>query len=73
MGMFDTIEVKCPNCGKTEDFQTKGGGCFLRYYNLKNAPEDVLSDVNRHSPYTCAKCGIKFEVDIKKRISIKTD
>ena len=73
MGMFDTVKVKCPKCGTTEEFQTKGGNCLLQYYNLKNAPHDVLSDINRHSPYTCVKCKTKFKVDIEKRISIKVD
>ena len=71
MGMFDSIYVKCPNCGTKEEFQTKGGDCLLRCYNLKDAPSDVLADVNRHSPYTCRKCGTQFAVDIKNRISIE--
>lgn len=73
MGMFDSIYVKCPNCGTSEEFQTKSGDCLLQCYNLNNAPDDVLLDVNRHSPYTCRKCGTQFAVDIKKRVSVKCD
>lgn len=66
MGMFDTVSVKCPSCKKKHEFQSKSGECFLGYYKLKNCPDDVLLDVNRHSPVTC-KCGTLFEVNINKR------
>lgn len=66
MGMFDTVLVKCPSCFKKHDFQSKSGDCILGYFNLKNCPDSVLLDVNRHSPVTC-KCGALFEVNINKR------
>jgi len=61
MGMFDTVLVKCPKCGGLNAFQSKGGECLLLTYTLDNAPPDVLSDINRHSPYTCL-CGVELEV-----------
>lgn len=64
MGMFDTVLVKCPNCGELNAFQSKGGECLLRTYTLEEAPPDVLSDVNRHSPYTCS-CGVELEVRLE--------
>ena len=73
MGMFDSVNVNCPSCGFEALFQSKGGDCILRNYTLKNVTEDVLSDVNRHSPCTCRKCGTKFAVDIENRISIKVE
>ena len=74
MGMYDTVIVPCPECGKKQAFQSKGGNCFLEEYNLENCPDDVLSDVNRHSPYTC-ECGTLFEVDLRtlKNIKINKD
>ena len=69
MGMFDTVMVQCPRCGEEHEFQSKGGGCFLQVFNLTNCPDDVLADVNRHSPYRC-DCGAIFEVDIINRIPI---
>ena len=66
MGMYDIIWAKCPNCNEDLDFQTKGGECYLANYELDNAPDDAMSNVNRHSPLEC-KCGNKYEVDITNR------
>lgn len=62
MGCFDTVMVPCPKCGTEDQFQSKGGDCLLREYSLAECPDDVLSDVNRHAPNTCEKCGTVFEV-----------
>jgi hypothetical protein len=71
MGLFDIVEVPCPLCGKKEDFTSKSGDCFIDVVSLENCPDDILADVNRHSPYTC-KCGEVFEVDLSTRKSVKT-
>lgn len=65
MGMYDTIVVPCPTCGERTDFQTKSGECLLSVWGLEDAPANALADVNRHSPYTCEKCGTVFAVDLK--------
>jgi len=62
MGCYDIIRVPCPTCQEVEDFQSKGGPCSLYTYDLDDAPADVLMDVNRHSPYTCRRCGTQFQV-----------
>jgi len=64
MGMFDTVNVPCPKCGEISQFQSKGGDCVLAEYELHTAPADVLSDVNRHAPNTCEKCGTQFAVTV---------
>ena len=71
MGLYDIVMVKCPNCGTKEEFQSKSGDCFLDVYELENCPDDVLWDVNRHSPYECSDCGILFQVDLKARKSVE--
>lgn len=69
MGMFDSVMVPCPKCGKLSEFQSKGGDCLLWVYTLDTAPADVLSDVNRHAPNTCDECGTKFaaQVDVSAK------
>lgn len=62
MGCFDTVMVPCPKCGARSEFQSKGGDCILRTFDLENAPTDVLSDVNRHAPGRCDQCGTLFKV-----------
>lgn len=64
MGCYDTVRVPCPRCGERSDFQSKGGPCDLGVFDLECCPSDVLSDVNRHAPNTCEKCGTLFDVRI---------
>jgi len=70
MGMFDTIWVKCPKCKTENGFQTKSGDCILANYDLEDAPDDALANVNRHSPCKCEKCGESYGVNIQKRNAI---
>lgn len=67
VGMFDSVYVPCPKCGKTHECQSKSGECLLDDYTLENAPADVLSNVNRHAPFTCEECGCSFDVVIATR------
>lgn len=62
MGMFDRVWVKCPKCETENEFQTKSGECCMGNYTLEDCPDDVLVDVNRHSPCLC-KCGAYYMVD----------
>ena len=66
MGVYDTVWAKCPKCGEDLGFQTKSGECNFSDYYLTNAPDDVMANVNRHSPVMC-ECGCKYEVDIATR------
>jgi hypothetical protein len=45
MGMFDSVFVDCPHCGKKNELQTKNGECILGRYDLVNAPPEVLLGV----------------------------
>lgn len=65
MGCPDTVRVPCPTCNEISFFQSKGGQCLLRVFDLANAPADVLSDINRHAPYECARCKSLFRVNDK--------
>jgi len=62
MGCYDIVKVPCPTCGVSSEFQSKGGECRLNVYTMGYAPNDVMSDVNRHAPCTCDNCGTRFEV-----------
>jgi len=74
MGMYDSVMVKCPKCVEEHEFQTKSGECLLDVYTLDNCPDDVMVDVNRHSPYKC-DCGEVFQVAIptRKAVSVYCD
>jgi hypothetical protein len=60
MGCLDSVLVRCPTCGTSSEFQSKGGDCLLRVCRLENCPHDVLSDVNRHAPNQYEQCNTSF-------------
>ena len=70
MGVYDSVLVKCQKCNEELEFQSKSGECSLRVYDLENCPNDVLQDVNRHSPMRCY-CGVVYKVDIATRKPIE--
>lgn len=72
MGMYDTVLVRCPQCGTVAEFQSKSGKCLLETYARDEAPDDVVRGVNRHAPATCVKCGVRFGVEIEGPRPIRT-
>lgn len=73
MGCYDTIHIPCPHCGTMYPVQSKGGKCALLDYALRDAPEDVMTDVNRHAPFVCIYCKTVFEVDIQNRKTVQLE
>ena len=67
MGVYDSVMVPCPRCGREVSFQSKSGPCELRDYKLDECPLDVLVDVNRHSPHACEDddCPTAFEIHFR--------
>ena len=61
MGTPDSVSGKCPRCRRKVFFQTKSGPNTLSVFPLETAPEDVMRDVNRHSPIQC-ECGARLVV-----------
>jgi hypothetical protein len=66
VGCYDTVTALCPRCKQGLHFQSKGGRCEMVDYTLADAPDDVMSNVNRHAPFGC-KCGALVEVDVARR------
>jgi predicted RNA-binding Zn-ribbon protein involved in translation (DUF1610 family) len=56
MGLFDSVRVPCPNCGKLVEFQSKEGECYLNNYTLSDAPAEILCDI-MNEPHYCQECG----------------
>lgn len=67
MGMFDSIMVPCPECGKKFEAQTKSGERCLDTWDLEDAPIAALMGVNSLAPFKCS-CGTIFEVDLKVQV-----
>lgn len=64
MGMFDTIILRCPDCGEgVIEEQTKEGPCRLERYELFEAPLSLLDGYNKRK-FTCPECNHKFKITI---------
>jgi hypothetical protein len=73
VGLYDTVLVACPVCGNLVRFQSKGADMpNLSEYVLPFVPDDVLSNVNRHSPHQCGTCRAWLAVDQATRMAIET-
>ena len=56
MGLFDSVYVDCPHCGKPVEFQTKADiAPYMRRYTLDDAPDYMLHDII-NSPEHCGAC-----------------
>lgn len=60
MGCYDTVNVFCPGCGRSHDFQSKGGACQLKEYTLSDAPARIKADLDGDER-TC-ECGMTFTI-----------
>jgi hypothetical protein len=45
MGCYDSVFVKCPECGKLLEFQSKAGKCRMDKYKHTNVPAVVAIDL----------------------------
>jgi predicted RNA-binding Zn-ribbon protein involved in translation (DUF1610 family) len=66
MSMFDTVFVKCPNCGSMVSCQSKSGQCLMYTYTMNNVPDDVLFGLIGDSGYKqCHSCGNELVLEAK--------
>ena len=62
MGMYDSVDIICPNCGHHVDFQSKAGDCVLDRFTKYNAPIKILADINGN----CKRCDVcDYRVSVK--------
>ena len=71
MGMFDSIEINCPNCKARIEFCTKVGDRKLDWYTLDNAPVELIKDMEGEI-FICGNCDywFTFVVEIKRKKAI---
>lgn len=70
MGVYDSVKLLCPKCHVAYYAQSKGGDCIMKTYTINTAPQDVMSDVNRHAPFECEECGSYFRVIWKPEVAL---
>jgi len=60
MGMFDSLYVDCPKCGKRIEFQSKAGRCHMDEYTLSNCPPHIGGDLIGET--RSCECGHKVTI-----------
>lgn len=60
MGMFDTVNIRCPHCDQITDVQTKSGPCNLDTFPANDVPVQVASSALGLDH--CRHCGKEFLV-----------
>lgn len=64
MGMYDTVIIKCWQCGEEIQLQSKSGDCILKVYKLEETPADVLGDIIGETG-NCPNCGAIYKVNVR--------
>lgn len=62
MGMFDSVILKCPACGRELEFQTKSGSCLLDRYDEKDLPVYIAVGMNNNI-VSCV-CGVNVQFQL---------
>lgn len=60
MGMFDSLLIKCPKCGKEMEWQSKSGPCCLESYKPNRLPVAVAQDL-KGDVLGCQFCNTNFK------------
>jgi len=69
MGMFDSLIVKCPDCGEEVEFQSKAGECMLACYSLDDCPPGILGDLDNVSEK--CQCGKFVTLKVQIRATVE--
>lgn len=62
MGLYDSVYVKCPKCGKRSELQTKVR-CDMKTYDGESVPADIAKGVDGDE-FNC--CGTTWRVKSPK-------
>ena len=62
MGLFDSLIIKCPECKKELEFQSKSGPCGLYNFTKDDLPPEVGVDM-ADNIVKCQFCGNNFRLD----------
>lgn len=60
MGMFDTFNFRCTNCGHAMSDQSKAGPCYLNEYTVATVPASVAESISGYKK--CTECAHVFQI-----------
>jgi hypothetical protein len=63
MGLYDTVNFRCPNCNNRIEVQTKAGACDLREFFSGSVPMDIAASL-RDDDLGCEPCGKIWRVRV---------
>jgi transcription elongation factor Elf1 len=61
MGLFDTVNFTCPDCGSNVEVQSKAGQCCLADISESEVPKTIAEDINGKI-VACNECEKVFTV-----------
>lgn len=61
MGMFDSVNFRCPECRGTVEVQSKAGPCNLENYSEDEVPAKVAADIVGEEAW-CEACKRSWKV-----------
>lgn len=72
MGMFDSLRVPCPKCGKELEYQSKSGECSLNNYTEKNLTPEVAIGIDGDI-VNCEFCetNVKLVCKIPRKVEMR--
>lgn len=72
MGLFDSLDIRCPNCRALLEFQSKSGACCMYNYTKSNLPPEVAVGLDGDI-VQCQYCNknIKLICKIPKVVKVK--
>lgn len=70
MGTYNTVLVPCPDCGRKNELQSKGG---TRDFSEKKVDEAAISDLAaiEGDPINCELCGTTYYILLKCLVKIR--
>jgi hypothetical protein len=45
VGLFDEVNIVCPECGSFVEFQSKAGDCHMHSYRQNSVPTEIAKDI----------------------------
>jgi len=69
MGMYDSVCIRCPECGTEVEFQTKSGDCICARYTYDNVPANVAGGLDGEIE-ECPECGHMVQIKLNIQLVI---
>jgi hypothetical protein len=70
MGMFDSLYVDCPQCGKPIEFQSKVGDCACDDFDITNVPAEIALDC-KDDIEQCPNCFAEVGLNVQSIVIIQ--